>query len=194
MKESDIHEELKNVVIEYHLEFWYNGEYEFRRSEYCDGPMLGHLKPKCPKVEYSEKDVQRFEKHIKNIGGFKEAIWEREKRLRERAVKLRVENLTEVLGEEQIVKMKDMTESEIEEVIKMVVNSEEEMKLIKEVFKVILEKEERVEMENMKEESKTEEEEEVIVDENYMNFGSSSMMLIASGVKKSVISREWIRE
>ena len=34
----------------------------------------------------------------------------------------------------------------------------------------------------------------MIVDEIYMNFGLSSMMLIASGVKKFVISREWIRE
>ena len=49
-------------------------------------------------------------------------------------------------------------------------------------------------MENIKKESKTEEEEEVIVDENYMNFGQSRMMLIAMGVKKSVVSRDWMRE
>ena len=34
----------------------------------------------------------------------------------------------------------------------------------------------------------------MIVDENYMNIGSSRIMLIAMGVKKSVVSREWIRK
>ena len=34
----------------------------------------------------------------------------------------------------------------------------------------------------------------MIVDEQYLNFGSSNMMMIAKGVKKSVVSREWIRE
>ena len=76
----------------------------------------------------------------------------------------------------------------------MSVNSEQERKLLKEAFKLLLGKEERLEIENRKVESKIEEEEEVIIDENYMNFGSSSMMLIAMGVKKSVVSREWIRE
>ena len=47
--------------------------------------------------------------------------------------------------------------------MKIVIKSEEEMKLMKKVFKVLLGKEDRVEMENRKEESKTEEEEEVIV-------------------------------
>ena len=32
------------------------------------------------------------------------------------------------------------------------------------------------------------------IDENYINFGSSSMMMTASGVKKSVESRDGIRE
>ena len=60
------------------------------------------------------------------------------------------------------------------------------------MLKVFLEKGERGEMENMKEESEIEEEEEVLVDVNYMNFGLSTMILIAMGVKKSVVSREWI--
>ena len=49
MKESDIQEELKNVVIENHLEFDNIGRYELR-CEYCNGPMLGHLKPKFSRV------------------------------------------------------------------------------------------------------------------------------------------------
>ena len=34
---------------------------------------------KCPKVDYDEKDVKKFENHIKNIGGFYEAIKRKEK-------------------------------------------------------------------------------------------------------------------
>ena len=44
----------------------------------------------------------------------------------------------------------------------------------------------------MKKESEIEEEKEVIVDEKYMDIRSPKCMLIASGVKKSVVSREWI--
>ena len=47
---------------------------------------------------------------------------------------------------------------------------------------------------NDKEERKTKEEKELIVDEQYLKFGSSNMMMIAKGVKKSVVSREQIRE
>ena len=67
MKVSDIQEELKNVVIENYLEFENNGKYEFWRCEDCNGPMIGHLTAKCPKVEYSDDDVKRFEIYIKNI-------------------------------------------------------------------------------------------------------------------------------
>ena len=74
MKVRDIQEELKNVVIENYLEFENTGKYEFRKCEDCNGPMIGHLKPKCPKVEYSEDDVMKFERYIKNIRGFQEAI------------------------------------------------------------------------------------------------------------------------
>ena len=38
------------------LEFDNNGKYELRTCEDCNGPMIGHLKVKCPKVEYSEDD------------------------------------------------------------------------------------------------------------------------------------------
>ena len=59
--------------------------------------MIGHLKPKCPKAEYSEDDVKRFERFIKNIGGFQEAIWARDKRLREEVENIRAKELTEVV-------------------------------------------------------------------------------------------------
>ena len=113
MKDNEIPEELKNVEIKNHLEVYYDVSYEFRKCEYCDEPLLGHLKPKCPKVDYSEDDVKKFERCIENIDEFKEAI---------RAV--RVEKLTKRL-EEQMVKMKYMTKSEIEESIEMLVTPDE---------------------------------------------------------------------
>ena len=116
--------------------FFGKGKYEFWKCVECYEPILANLEQKCPKVEYSEDDVKKFERYIENIGGFQEAIQEREKRLRDEAVKFRVKKLTEVLGEEQIVKMKYIIESKIKESIKILVNSEEEMKLMKEVFKV----------------------------------------------------------
>ena len=41
--------------------------------------------------------MKRFEKFIKNIRGFQEAIWARYKRLREEAEQIRVKELTEVV-------------------------------------------------------------------------------------------------
>ena len=38
-KVSKIQEEQKNVNIENHLEFNYQGDYVFRKCEYCDGPL-----------------------------------------------------------------------------------------------------------------------------------------------------------
>ena len=64
------------------------------------------MKPKCPKFEYSEKEVKRFEKFIKNIGGIQEALWARYKRLREETEKIRAKELTEVvrlLNENKVV-------------------------------------------------------------------------------------------
>ena len=42
------------------------------------GPRLGHITQKCPRLEYDKETVQKFEIYLKEIGGFKEAIWERE--------------------------------------------------------------------------------------------------------------------
>ena len=76
-------------MIENYLEFENNGKYEFRRCEDCNGPMIGHLKEKCPKVEFSKDDVKRFERYIKNIGGFKEVLLAREKKKVEETEKIR---------------------------------------------------------------------------------------------------------
>ena len=41
--------------------------------------MLEHITQKCPKLDYDEKDVKKFENHLKNIGGFSEAMERRHK-------------------------------------------------------------------------------------------------------------------
>ena len=79
MKVTNIQEELKNVKIENHLEF-FGERYEFWKCEECFGPMLGHMIQKCPKIEYDEKVVPAFEIYLKRIGGFKKALWEIETR------------------------------------------------------------------------------------------------------------------
>ena len=76
---------------------------------------------------------------------------------REEAVKFRVKELRE----EQIGKIKYMTESEIEEYIERIADSEQERKALRKEFKFW--------MENRKIESKIEEEKEVMVNEKYMN-------------------------
>ena len=73
-KVSEIQEELKNVNIENYLEFNYQGDYVFKKCEYCDGLLLGHITQKCPKLDYDEKVVKKFESYLKNIGGFSEAV------------------------------------------------------------------------------------------------------------------------
>ena len=82
-KDAEIEAELENVNIENYLEFDYQGRYEFKECEYCTGPLLGHIQPKCPKVEYDERGVKRFKTHLKNIGGFDASVKKREKEYRQ---------------------------------------------------------------------------------------------------------------
>ena len=96
-KESKIEEEMEGVVIENFLDFDDDGRYKFERCEDCKGPMMGHLKVKCPKVEYSEEDVKRFERYIKNIGGFKEALWARYRKKVEEAEKIRAKEFADAI-------------------------------------------------------------------------------------------------
>ena len=66
-KVSEIQEELKNVNIETYLEFNYQGDYVFKKCAFCDGPLLGHLPTKCPKLDYEEKAAKIFETYFKSI-------------------------------------------------------------------------------------------------------------------------------
>ena len=51
---------------------------------------MGHLKVKCPKLEYGEEDVKKFERYLKSIGGFKEAVLARENKIREENKKIEI--------------------------------------------------------------------------------------------------------
>ena len=73
-KVSDIQEDLRNVTIENNFKFNYQGDYEFKKCEYCDGLLLGLMAQKCPKLDYDEKVVKKFKSYLKTIGGFREAI------------------------------------------------------------------------------------------------------------------------
>ena len=59
-----------------------NGKYEFIHCEDCNGPILGHLTVKYPKLEYDAEVMSKFKNYLKRIGGFKEAVWAREKKRR----------------------------------------------------------------------------------------------------------------
>ena len=73
----------KNIKIDNYLEFEVNSKYEFIRCEDCNGPTLGHLQVKCPKIEYDEDVLSKFKNCLKRIWEFKEAVWAREKRKEE---------------------------------------------------------------------------------------------------------------
>ena len=81
MKDVGIQEELKNVKIKNHLEFFGDDRYEFYKCSGCFGPKLGHITQKCPRLKYDKETVQEFEIYLKEIGGFKEVIWRREKEI-----------------------------------------------------------------------------------------------------------------
>ena len=48
------------------------------------------MKAKCPKLEYGDDDVEKFETYLKRIGGFKEVLWAREKKNREENEKIEI--------------------------------------------------------------------------------------------------------
>ena len=97
---------MKNVLIKNFLDFDVKGKYEFARCEDCNGLLIGHLKVKCPEVEYSVEDVKKFKNYLKRIGGFKEALWAREKKKEEEK-------------EEIEVKKPDIITSKFEESVKL---------------------------------------------------------------------------
>ena len=88
LKKVSIQEELKKVKIENYLEFYSDGRYEFYKCSGCFGPQFGHITAKCTKLKYESDTVKEFEIYLKEIGGFKEAIWRREKELREQKEKI----------------------------------------------------------------------------------------------------------
>ena len=76
------------MVLENFLDFDFNGRYEFTSCEDCNGPLMGHIKAKCPKLAYGDEDVKKFENYLERIGGFKETVWAREKKKQEEMEKI----------------------------------------------------------------------------------------------------------
>ena len=96
LKEVSIQEELEKVKIENFLEFYSYGRYEFNKCLGCFGPKLGHIAAKCIKIKYERDNVKEFEIYLKEIGGFKEAIWKREKEKDTETEKIRAKEIVEV--------------------------------------------------------------------------------------------------
>ena len=78
------------MVLKNLLDFDLNGKYQFSSCEDCNGPLLGHMKAKCPKIGYGDEDVKKFENYLKRIGGFKEALWARDKKNKEENEKIKL--------------------------------------------------------------------------------------------------------
>ena len=95
LKEVSIQEELKKVKIENYLEFYSDGRYEFYKCSGCFGPQLGDITQKCTKLKYERETIQEFEIYLKKIGRFKEAIWRREKEIREEKEKITAKKMVE---------------------------------------------------------------------------------------------------
>ena len=79
LKEQSIQEELEKVKIENFLEFYSDGRYEFYKCSGCFGPQLGHIEVKCTKIKYESDTMKEFEVYLKEIKGFKEVLWKRDK-------------------------------------------------------------------------------------------------------------------
>ena len=83
------------MKIENYLIFFSDGRYEFYKCLGCFGPKLGYITQKCPKVKYDRESVKEFEIYLEEVGGFKEAIWKREKENKIEMEKIRAKEMVE---------------------------------------------------------------------------------------------------
>ena len=95
LKEVSIQKELEKMKIENFLEFYSDSRYEFYKYSGCFGPQLGYIAAKCTKIKYEGDIVKEFEIYLKEIGGFQEAKWKREKELRAEKEKIRAKEMVE---------------------------------------------------------------------------------------------------
>ena len=66
---GDIEEEVKNCDLMNYGMFDSKDDFEFDSCDYCNGPVLGHLEAKCPRLEYDPEMVRKFERYLlKNKG------------------------------------------------------------------------------------------------------------------------------
>ena len=67
------------MKIENYLEFYSDGRYELYKCSGYFGPQLGHITAKYTKLKYESDTVKEFEIYLKDIKGFKEVLWRRDK-------------------------------------------------------------------------------------------------------------------
>ena len=75
--DADIRKELGHVKLDIFLDFDNDGNYEFLKCVYCDGPLLGHMEVKCPRLDYDSVLVKRYEGYLKGLKEFRVALEER---------------------------------------------------------------------------------------------------------------------
>ena len=69
-KDPELKKEFLTTKMENYVRYFEGGQFEFKDCEYCNGPLLGHIQAKCPRIEYDERDVNKFKNHLKNLGEF----------------------------------------------------------------------------------------------------------------------------
>ena len=108
LRDALIEKELENVEIENYLEFDYNGHYTWFECIYCGGPTLGHIQPKCPKIEYDRAEIERFKKHLRQKQIFQMKVKDRNDRDRKKVAewsKPELENRTTEIRKQRVVPM-----------------------------------------------------------------------------------------
>ena len=76
--ENDIRKELTHVDLDNFVDFGYNGQIDFVRCPYCNGPTLGHLEPKCPRLDYDKDILEKFDRYLKGMEEFRKARTEKQ--------------------------------------------------------------------------------------------------------------------
>ena len=82
-KDPELEKEFLTTKMENYVRYFDGGQFEFKDCEYCNGPLLGHIQPKCPKIEYDERDVNKFKNHLKNLGEFDTSLRQGYKRYKQ---------------------------------------------------------------------------------------------------------------
>ena len=99
-KLDDIATDIRNSEIEKVLKFDSQDRYGFFHCETCGGPILGHLEPKCRRlngVRYDNQTVKSFEDWLERIAEFRQAIADRERKKEEKQAELQATKLGQAM-------------------------------------------------------------------------------------------------